>query len=131
MQPYSFTAEGHKNVLATHKTTLEFTTGSNLTKDGDCIIAVNADFSLPQLQRFLSFKKIRITVAAGGIAETITAIPNRNFSSSREMVIRMGEFASERTFAVRADKAAVHLSRELIESLKNGYRATITVSEIM
>jgi hypothetical protein len=37
------TALGHKNVLATHKTTLEFTKDDYLTKKGDCILAINLD----------------------------------------------------------------------------------------
>jgi hypothetical protein len=33
-------AQGHENILATHKTTLEFTKDKRLSKKGDCIVAV-------------------------------------------------------------------------------------------
>ncbi len=41
---YTFTAQGHPNILATHKTTLEITKDTEVTGEGGCIIAVKADF---------------------------------------------------------------------------------------
>ncbi|HIG98004.1 TPA: DUF371 domain-containing protein, partial [Candidatus Woesearchaeota archaeon] len=43
---YIFTAHGHPNILATHRTTLEITKDSELTTRGNCVVAVAADFSL-------------------------------------------------------------------------------------
>ena len=43
---YSFTAYGHKNILATHKTTIEFTKDKELSLKGNCIVGVRADFDL-------------------------------------------------------------------------------------
>ena len=37
------TAFGHKNVRATHRTTLEITKDEELSVRGDCIVAVAAD----------------------------------------------------------------------------------------
>ena len=42
-------AQGHENILGTHKTTLEFTKDKHLTKKGDCIVAVAADKALADL----------------------------------------------------------------------------------
>ncbi len=122
-----FTAFGHKNVLLTHRTTLEFTKHSSLTKKGDCIVGVKADFSLEKIKKFFSEnpesktkgKKIVLMLRAGNSQERITAVPNRNFSSEEEMVIRKGEFISERTFATNSDKAAKELSRDFVEKLKS------------
>ncbi|HUT17100.1 MAG TPA: DUF371 domain-containing protein, partial [Acidobacteriota bacterium] len=40
---------GHKNIQATHKTTLEFTKDKHLSKKGDCIVAVAVDKALTDL----------------------------------------------------------------------------------
>ncbi len=130
MSDYSFSIHGHRNILSTHKKTVEFTKDSELTKEGDCILGVKADFEVKQLQRFLVCSKVKITIEVDDAKDAITAIPNRKFSSSHEMVIRLGEFDSERTFAVRADKAASDLSRALVAALRNGKTATVTISEI-
>ena len=130
MLEYSFIIHGHKNILSAHKKTIEFTKDSELTKNGDCIIGVNANFELKQLQRFLGCERVRITVTVDRISDTITAVPNKKFSGSHEMVMRLGEFDSERTFAVRADKAASDLSRALVAALRSGKDGTVTISEV-
>ncbi len=129
MSDYSFRIHGHRNILSTHRKTVEFTKDSELTKNGDCILGVNADFELKNLRGFLSCGMARITVVVDGISDTITAVPNRKFSSNHELVIRIGEFDSERTFAVRADKAACSLDRRLVDALKKGMEGTVTISE--
>ena len=120
MQSYEFTATGHPNVRAMHKTTLEFTKDKDLSLDGDCIVAVNADFDANVLKNFVHYlEKIKITISAGFTSDVVEAIVNKRFDGDKELVIRMGEFDSARTLCIRADKAAVHLKRELIEKLKN------------
>src|SRR3989338_276276 len=125
---YSFTAYGHKNILATHKTTIEFTKDRELSLRGNCILGVNADFNLIELKKSMktiineskSIKnKIKIIINTGDISDEIAAELNPDFDDDEEIVIRMGEFKSKRTLGVRADKAAVHVKRELIEKLKN------------
>lgn len=54
----------------------------------------------------------------GQIIEKINAEINPDFNSDGEMVIRKSDFISERTFAIKADKAAFGLSRDLIGFLK-------------
>lgn len=127
MPECSFSISGHKNVLATHGTTFEFTKDSHLTLRGDCIVGIKAGFSNEELNGFLGMQKVRITLAAGGFSDTVTATPNPEFSSSREMVIRLGDNDSERTFAVRADKAASGLDRRLIAALKSGSSGSVTI----
>jgi hypothetical protein len=64
---------GHKNIQATHKTTLEFTKDKHLSKKGDCIIAVAADKALTDLSGEFKEKlrkphaKLIILIEAGGI----------------------------------------------------------------
>ena len=54
-----FRIYGHKNMLAIHKNTLEFTKDKELTKRGDCIVGVNSDFKITK--EILNAKKIKIT----------------------------------------------------------------------
>jgi hypothetical protein len=118
---------GHPNIQATHRTTLEFTKEKRLSKKGDCIVTVAADKAVADLSP--KFKaslrrpgaKLTILIEAGGIAEQVQAQGSGQLvlSHSTDAVIRKSEHVCSRTLAVRADKAAKDLSRELVEKLKN------------
>ena len=115
----TFHCSGHKNILGTHKNTIEFTKDKELTLQGDCIIGVNADFDFEKIQRLArTASAIKMLIHAGTIEETVVFQANPDFSDSHEIVIRKGEFNSKRTLGLRADKAAKDLSRELIKKLK-------------
>jgi len=120
-------AQGHENILATHKTTLEFTKNQHLSKKGDCIVAVAADKALANLNA--EFKdnlrkptaKLIITIKAANIIEQVTAYgsPKLILTNLTDMVIRKSDYVCNRTLAVQADKAAQDLSRDLLEKLKD------------
>ncbi|MEM3370883.1 MAG: DUF371 domain-containing protein [Candidatus Woesearchaeota archaeon] len=133
MAQVSFNAFGHKNILATHKKTIEFTKDSELTKNGDCILGVSADFSPEAIQEFIKMVKshmIEIEICGNGIRETIRAVLNKSFSSDREIVIRKSDYESERTLGVLADKAASQMSRDLVKYLKSPKsRILVTIRE--
>lgn len=117
-----FCVYGHKNLLGTHKTTLEFTKDSELTLKGDCIVGVRADFDLAVIREFSENKKIIkiiIKIKTNSCEETITAELNPGFDSGTEMVIRKSSYICKRTFAINADKAAADIDRRLIEELKD------------
>lgn len=117
---------GHENIRATHKTTLEFTKDTHLSKKGDCIVAVAADKALADLNP--EFKenlrkphaKLTILIEAGGIAEQVNAhgSPQLFLTHPTDMVIRKSDYVCNRTLTIHADKAAQDLSRELVEKLK-------------
>ena len=122
---YKFYAYGHPNILATHKTTLEFTKDKEVSLKGDCMVGVKADFELSKIKNFiknLNNKEILMTIKTisnkKNIQETITAEVNSHFNSNKEFVIRKTNFISERTFAIRSNKAAFDLNRGLIRFLK-------------
>ena len=126
-----FYAYGHPNIRGTHKNTMEFTKEEHLTPDGDCIIGVKADFDTAKLTEFVrKHKRAKITLTANNVKDEFEANLNPEFSDEKEVVIRIGEHVSPRTFAVRADKAAKHLKRELINELKNGARLEIKLEEV-
>ena len=122
-----FSARGHENVLSTHKTTFEFTKEATLTKQGDCIVAVEstkAAVDLPPEFKEAARKegaRITVTVEADELKETVKAqgSPQLEFTHPTDLVIRKSSFVCGRTLAIRADKAALDLSRELVEKLKD------------
>lgn len=131
-------AKGHRNILAVHPTTLEFTKEDDLSKEGDCIVAVSADKAVQDLG--VGFKenlrredaRLTILIEAGGIAEIVNAYGNAHLilAHSAEMVVRKSSYVCSRTLAIKADKAAVDLSREFVQKLKNPaqkVRITLTV----
>jgi len=120
-------AFGHENMQAIHPTTLMITKDADLSKQGDCIIAVSADKAVSDLSQ--KFKdglkepnaKLTILIEVDGTVEQISAqgSPKLTLSHPADMVIRKSDFTSDRTLAIHADKASNDLPRELIEKLKN------------
>jgi hypothetical protein len=133
-----FPARGHKNVLATHKTTFEVTREATLTKQGDCIIAVESTRAAADLP--FEFKeaarkegaRITVTIRAGELEETVKAkgSPKLTFTHPTDLVVRKSGYVCGRTLAIRADKAASDFSRKLVEKLKDpnqGVKVMLTV----
>jgi len=118
---------GHENIQATHKTTLEFTKDTHLSKKGDCMVTVAADKALIDLNAEFREKlhkpkaKLTTTIEAGEIIEQVNAYgsPQLILTHPTDMVIRKSDYVCNRTLAVHADKAAQDLSRDLVEKLKN------------
>lgn len=123
----TFLAFGNKNVQATHKSTLEFTKDMHLSRNGDCIVATASSKAINDLTR--EFKeslqkpnaRLTVLIEAGGIEEKIHAngSPRLVLSHPTDVVVRKSDYVCSRTLAVRADKAACDLSRELVEKLKD------------
>jgi len=120
-------AYGHENIRATHKTTLEVTKESTLTKRGDCVIAVGATKGAKDLSS--EFKEamkrqdaqITITIEANGIREVVKArgSPQLLFTHPTDMVVRKSNYICGRTITIKANKAARDISRKLIEKIQN------------
>jgi hypothetical protein len=121
---------GHKNILSTHKTTFETTKEANLTKHGDCIIAVKATKGAkdihPKFKKTAMKENAQLTIAieANGMKETVRARGSSRltFTSLADVVIRKSEYVCGRTVAIGADKAACDLSRRLVERLRDPHQ---------
>jgi hypothetical protein len=114
-----FTASGHRNIRATHQTTIEFTKDKTLSLRGNCVVGVNADFDAEELKRFVKkHKKIRVLLKVNNLEDEIIAEGNDCFDDEKEVVIRKSDFSSERTLAIKANKAAFELRRDIVEKLK-------------
>ena len=120
-------ALGHENIQAIHPSTLMFTREKHLSKTGDCVVGVAADKAVADLNQ--KFKetlrkpnaKITIIIEAGGLTEQINASgsPKLILTHPTDIVIRKSDYVCDRTLAIRADKSANDLPRELAEKLKN------------
>lgn len=118
---------GHENIQAAHKTTFEITKEAQLSRRGDCIIAVSADKTMADFSS--EFKenlhkekaKIMILIEAGDAAEVVNAFgsPRLILTHPTDMVVRKSNYICSRTFAIQADKAACDLSRDLVKRLRN------------
>ena len=120
-------AFGHPNILASHPTTIMITKERQVTKRGDCIVAVDADKSVADLstefKRALRQPKAKLIVEleVDGLKGEITAFgsPELKLNHPNDLVIRKSEFVSDRTLAVKADKSSGDLSKAVVEKLKN------------
>jgi len=132
-------AFGHMNVFASHPTTLMITKDKELTKQGDCVIAVGADKAVadlsPEFKQKLQEPTVKLTVEieVDGLIEQVTAYgsPKLDFSNKVDMVVRKSDFTSDRTLAIKADKAAIDLPQGFVEKLKNPnqqVKITLTVT---
>ena len=120
-------AYGHKNIRATHESTLEITKEAELSKRGDCIIAVSANKSMADLSS--EFKKnlrkenakITILIEAGDATEVVNALGSSRLilTHPTDMVVRKSNFICSRTLAIQADKTACDLSRDFVKRLGN------------
>ena len=121
---YKFIACGHPNILASHKTTLEFIKDPELSLNGNCIVGIGADFDFNSLKEFvkkLGEARLAImikTLSGEKIVEKITSDINMAFNDPNEIVVRKTNFISGRTLGINSDKAASDLNRRLINYLK-------------
>jgi len=120
-------AYGHRNIRATHESTLEITKEAELSKRGDCIIAVSANKAINDLHS--EFKenlrkenaRITILIEVGNAAEVVNAFgsPRLILTHPTDMVVRKSNFICSRTLAIQADKTACDLSRDFVKRLGN------------
>jgi hypothetical protein len=119
---FAFNCCGHENILGLHNSTIEFTKDYSLTKNGDCIIGVRADFDFRELMDFVaenSGRKVECKIIVGLIEDEFSFYINPDFSGHHEIVIRKTDFCSKRTLGVLANKAAVDLNRGIMEKMRD------------
>ncbi len=120
-------AWGHQNVLAEHPNTLEITKDLDLTKSGDCVIAVGANKGLKALSN--DFKRtcqndaaeITLELRAGGLIECVQGCGSSKLTLSdpSEIVCRKSTHISDRTIMISANKAASDLRRDFVHLLRS------------
>ncbi|MGQ4834417.1 MAG: DUF371 domain-containing protein [Candidatus Asgardarchaeia archaeon] len=133
---FSFYAYGHKNIRATHKTTLEITKEDTLTTRGDCIVAIKSECSVNDLPEEIKNAikkentKIMLILEVENIKETIIGYghPNLSLTHKTDIVCRKSTFICPRTIMIRANKAANDLSRELVSRLAEGDNVKVKIT---
>ncbi|ACX72840.1 Protein of unknown function DUF371 [Methanocaldococcus vulcanius M7] len=127
-------AKGHKNVSATHKTTLEITKENCLTPTGHCIIGINAnksmdDFSEEFKEKLRNAKKIIVEIEVEDLKEVIVGEGHKDLilNHPTDMVIRKSDYICPRTLMINANKSAKDINREIVKKLKNGANLTFKI----
>jgi len=121
------TARGHKAIKALHPTTFELTKDSYLTERGDCIIGVNLDKAVSELDPYLrNALKRRSSIAilvlqVENIVDIAIAQGHENLilSDSRRIIVRRSSYIDPATLAVNANKSSRNIRRDLVDKLKD------------
>ena len=118
---------GHPNVLATHPRTIEITKDNYLTKEGNCIVGINANKACndinPKLRSLITQDNIPIQfeIIVGTLSFEIKGFGNSQLtlSNSHDIVIRTSNYISTRTVSINCNKAAIHIPRDIIMLLQD------------
>jgi hypothetical protein len=123
---FSFQAKGNKNIRASHKTTIELTTDTHVTKKGDCIIGICSTHGLNDLPDEikkliqLSSSLIIIILEINKVKVKITGqgSPNLSLSHTNDMVLRKSSFTCSRTLCINCSHGAADLPIEFVDLIK-------------
>lgn len=130
----SFTIQGHYNVSARHKTTLEFTKENFLTPRGDCILGIKATKAAKDLN-----DDVKHILRNNGYGYVVLKVedkidiiggrghPNLTFTNEVKTIIRKSTFISDATLMILANKAARDIDREIVSKLKQGGKGLVIV----
>ncbi|MBS3815589.1 MAG: DUF371 domain-containing protein [Hadesarchaea archaeon] len=119
-------ARGHSNITAQHSTTLMITKDMDIGIEADCIVGVNSEKAVSDLNKetklaIRSGKKIEVKIEINEISEVIQGRGHEDLDlvDSNDLVIRKSDYICGRTFMINSDKAAKDLSEKLVKQLKN------------
>jgi len=134
----TITARGHELVTLKHPTTIEITRDNDMTRRGDCILAVGASTSADELSAELKGllrrgARLVITVECAGIQDIVKATGSKEMAlcDHTSMVVRRSSYVDERTVGILSDKAAKDINRDLARQLaKPGNSVSIRLDAI-
>ena len=120
-------AMAHPNIIAKHKTTLMTTTDPELSKRGDCIVAVSTGLALSDLpiaaKTLARNPETIITIELGIEGQLFKATgkghPELLYTDNRDMVARKSSYTCGRTLMIYSDKAACDIPLEMVNHLKD------------
>ncbi|MCE4614030.1 MAG: DUF371 domain-containing protein [Desulfurococcales archaeon] len=121
---YGFKAFGHRNVKATHRSTLEVTMEDSVTRRGDCIVGVKAPHGASGLPGEIKDALRRgwracLVIMARGVSDVVCGWGDAMLmlSDDRRMIFRKSSYVEPATVFIGADKSARDLDRRLIGEL--------------
>ncbi len=118
---------GHENIRSLHPKTIEITTESHLTTNGDCIVGVNADSGCNDLSEKMkillqnSKSTVSCTIVVKDFSFKVTGRGDDKLTltNPHDIVIRKSSFVCPRTLATNCDAASDTIPREMIKILQN------------
>ena len=129
---------GHENIRSLHPKTIEITTESHLTTNGDCIIGVNASLGcndLPEKLKALlqnSKSDVNCSILVKDMIFKIKGKGNDKLTltNPHDIVIRKSSFVCPRTLATNCDVASDFIPRQIVKALQNPDARGIFVIEV-
>lgn len=129
---------GHENIRSLHPKTIEITTESHLTTNGDCIIGVQASSGcndLPEKMKLLlqdSKSTVRCTILVKDLSFRITGRGDERLAltNPHDIVIRKSSFVCPRTLATNCDAASDQVPRQMVRALQAPDSRGIFVIEV-
>lgn len=128
------TARGHQAIKAVHPTTFELTKDSYLTERGDCIIGVNLDKAVSELDP--DFRKalkkstsiVILVLRVDNLVDVVIAQGHEDLilSDDRRIIVRKSSYIDPATVAINANKSSRNIRRDLVEKLRDP-QAVLTV----
>ncbi|HXX06043.1 MAG TPA: DUF371 domain-containing protein [Candidatus Bathyarchaeia archaeon] len=129
---------GHENIRSLHPKTIEITTESHLTVNGDCIIGVNADYGcndIPERMKTLlqnSKSSVDCTITVKDFSFKVKGKGNDKLTlkNPHDIVIRKSSFVCPRTLATNCDSASNAIPRQMVKLLQNSETKGVFLIEV-
>jgi len=124
--------KGHRNIKATHPTTIAITRDAEIGETGDCFILVSADKS-PRMfsEEFKNLARkptrINVRIIVGNLVDEFYCYgdPALTFNDDCTMVFRKSSYICDKTVGIRSNKSAIDIDRRIIEKLREGSEALV------
>ena len=118
---------GHENIRSLHPKTIEITTESHLTVNGDCIVGVGASYGcndLPEKMKMLlqnSKSSVDCTIVVKDFSFKVKGrgSDKLTLTNPHDIVIRKSAFTCPRTMATNCNAASDAIPRQMIKALQN------------
>jgi hypothetical protein len=111
-------------VTLRHPTTIEITKDNDMTRKGDCIVAVGASASASELSAELKAflrtgARLIVTIECAGIRDVVEATGSKEmvFWDRTSIVVRRSSYVDGRTIGILSSKAAKDINRDLARQL--------------
>lgn len=126
-------ARGHPSVTSTHPTTLELTRDTDLSRSGDCIVAVGCSVGLKDLpepmknalSRGACRARLTLTVDFHQFTVEGQGAHGLTLSHPTDIVVRKSGFISDRTLMVHANRAAADIPKSFVQLLQDPGRKVL------
>jgi hypothetical protein len=118
---------GHENVRSLHPQSIEITTESDLTLNGDCIVGVRASCGCQDIpEKMKSFlrnpqSQVTCTIIVGDSSFTVKGKGDEKMTLTNpsDIVIRKSNFVCPRTLAICCDVASDSILRSMVKALQD------------